>query len=658
MDEMTNQYYLVREDGTKVDNPLIEGLTVNFTGDGSLVEIHEGSHFRNCVVNISHSSCLIIKRTSKVGLINVTFALAGASVDNRVEIDEGISISNSCRFALENTDHAAVYVGKDNMWSSSIVVRASDGHQILDRKTGRVVNTARPVIIGDNCWIGSNATLLKGVVLPDHTIVGQSAVVTRRFREPYTVIAGNPARVVRTNATWNRTYVLDRELPKADVMDSSVSERTFSEFKVLYDDGSVNIDRLKGVANELKRQNRLSDLRCLLDGVGALPFQQRENAMTFVDTFRNQLRSYQLVRDKLETSPEYEFVELSFFDERHPTILSEADVPVVDALASGLYRVGENSTDRFSTFDADFAGVDAETRERFMRAGFNVSIPAHGANEFRVMHDARVFDFDPSFYTVSEAAKVSSINSARLAKFSSFNYRKRYINNVLEKAIILPIPYYHKNFYHYTAEVIYGLRMLEYFPQDWPLVYVEDLFGVLAYSLGKLSIDKDRLIRFEELGSTEIASAIALYPSTLFDWDAGHYRFFRRLVENGATQRKGKVYLSRKKSGRSLNNEEEVESLLATGGFQIVYAEELSVADQIRVFAEAAVLVAPHGAGETNILYMAEGTKLIEIFSPSFLAKDYYLRSRHNSMAYLPLIAEKNELTMDQMNIILQWSDQ
>lgn len=57
---------------------------------------------------------------------------------------------------------------------------------------------APPIRIGRNCWIGMNAVILPGVTLGDRTIVGAGAIVTKSFPEGNCVIAGNPARVIRT----------------------------------------------------------------------------------------------------------------------------------------------------------------------------------------------------------------------------------------------------------------------------------------------------------------------------------------------------------------------------------------------------------------------------------------------------------------------------
>lgn len=56
---------------------------------------------------------------------------------------------------------------------------------------------AKPVTIGDNCWIGMNAVILPGVTLGDFTTVGAGSVVTHSF-DGHCVIAGNPAKVIKT----------------------------------------------------------------------------------------------------------------------------------------------------------------------------------------------------------------------------------------------------------------------------------------------------------------------------------------------------------------------------------------------------------------------------------------------------------------------------
>jgi maltose O-acetyltransferase len=54
----------------------------------------------------------------------------------------------------------------------------------------------RPISIADGAWLGGGAIVLPGVTVGEEAVVGAGAVVTRDV-EPRTVVAGNPARVIR-----------------------------------------------------------------------------------------------------------------------------------------------------------------------------------------------------------------------------------------------------------------------------------------------------------------------------------------------------------------------------------------------------------------------------------------------------------------------------
>lgn len=69
-----------------------------------------------------------------------------------------------------------------------------DGN-FLKNKNWDVVNT-KPIKVCDNSWIGMNATILKGVTIGEGAIVAACSVVTKDV-PPYTVVAGNPALVVK-----------------------------------------------------------------------------------------------------------------------------------------------------------------------------------------------------------------------------------------------------------------------------------------------------------------------------------------------------------------------------------------------------------------------------------------------------------------------------
>lgn len=85
-----------------------------------------------------------------------------------------------------------LFVG-DYVGCASNVVIISGNHSVYNQDESDL----RETIIGDNCWIASNVTILAGVVLGPRTIVGAGSVVTKSFEEGYCVIAGNPAKIIK-----------------------------------------------------------------------------------------------------------------------------------------------------------------------------------------------------------------------------------------------------------------------------------------------------------------------------------------------------------------------------------------------------------------------------------------------------------------------------
>ena len=69
-------------------------------------------------------------------------------------------------------------------------------HELQAEPRNRGLEVARPIVIEENVWIGGSAILLPGVTVGRNAVVGAGAVVTRNVPEN-TVVAGNPARVIR-----------------------------------------------------------------------------------------------------------------------------------------------------------------------------------------------------------------------------------------------------------------------------------------------------------------------------------------------------------------------------------------------------------------------------------------------------------------------------
>lgn len=93
-------------------------------------------------------------------------------------------------------------IGKGSMVSWDCQILDSDFHAILgvDGEEGAI---STPIVIEDQVLLGCGTTILKGVVVRHDSVVGAGSVVSGGIQfPPYSLIAGNPARVVRTIGGW------------------------------------------------------------------------------------------------------------------------------------------------------------------------------------------------------------------------------------------------------------------------------------------------------------------------------------------------------------------------------------------------------------------------------------------------------------------------
>lgn len=93
-------------------------------------------------------------------------------------------------------DVAPIVIGDDTQLAPGVQVLTAT-HPIDPEQRRQKWETAEPVTIGQNVWLGAGAIVLPGVTIGHNTVVGAGAVVTKDL--PANVLAvGNPARVIRT----------------------------------------------------------------------------------------------------------------------------------------------------------------------------------------------------------------------------------------------------------------------------------------------------------------------------------------------------------------------------------------------------------------------------------------------------------------------------
>ncbi|MGN6492517.1 MAG: acyltransferase [Agriterribacter sp.] len=86
-----------------------------------------------------------------------------------------------------------IYIGDYTQIASNVAI-ISANHDLYNTRK----HVAKEVKIGKYCWIGTGAAIMPGVILGDFTIVGAGSIVTKSFAEGFCVIAGNPAKKIKT----------------------------------------------------------------------------------------------------------------------------------------------------------------------------------------------------------------------------------------------------------------------------------------------------------------------------------------------------------------------------------------------------------------------------------------------------------------------------
>ena len=95
-----------------------------------------------------------------------------------------------------------INIGNDCLFSANITFRTGDSHSIINCETKQRINQSKNISIGNHVWIGNQVTILKGVNILDHTIIGTGSLVTKSCGLEGVILAGNPAKIVKTDITW------------------------------------------------------------------------------------------------------------------------------------------------------------------------------------------------------------------------------------------------------------------------------------------------------------------------------------------------------------------------------------------------------------------------------------------------------------------------
>lgn len=205
----------------------VSGLRESIQGLDNSIHAN-GARFVNVQLDIVGDHNQIMFGEGSV-LNNLKIRIRGS--DHRIELGRNCRISKEGVFWIED-DHcllsigsnttmveasiavtepgSKVVIGEECMFANDIDIRVGDSHSVVNATTGERINFAENIEIGRHVWIAAHTVILKGVTIGENSVVASGAVVTRSC-DPGSILAGNPAKVIRSGISWQRDRILKSE---------------------------------------------------------------------------------------------------------------------------------------------------------------------------------------------------------------------------------------------------------------------------------------------------------------------------------------------------------------------------------------------------------------------------------------------------------------
>lgn len=134
------------------------------------------------------------------------------------KMDIGRNVKISLRANLDTTNPRGVHIGDGTYIAFHAVIFTHDMSRVIHTNT----------YVGRNCFIGAHAIIMPGVRVGDECIVGSGSVVTKDV-PPGSIVAGNPAKVVRSGIRTGQWGILVDAFEEAVAMERADLESARSE---------------------------------------------------------------------------------------------------------------------------------------------------------------------------------------------------------------------------------------------------------------------------------------------------------------------------------------------------------------------------------------------------------------------------------------------
>jgi acetyltransferase-like isoleucine patch superfamily enzyme len=113
----------------------------------------------------------------------------------------GVGCGFNGHSTIQMHEPTSIDIGAHSLFGGDTMVSSSHVHKIIDVKTRERLNPPGDIVIGRHVWISAGASVWCGANIGADSIVGKGTYVSKQF-PANSLIAGNPARVIREGVTW------------------------------------------------------------------------------------------------------------------------------------------------------------------------------------------------------------------------------------------------------------------------------------------------------------------------------------------------------------------------------------------------------------------------------------------------------------------------
>ena len=106
----------------------------------------------------------------------------------------------SCNANCIITAQKEIRFGDNNLIGWNVNVMDGDGHDIF--KDNQIINFSRNIEIGNDVWIASNVTVLKGTKITDGSIVACNTTISGDFNTGSCIISGTKGKIIKEGISW------------------------------------------------------------------------------------------------------------------------------------------------------------------------------------------------------------------------------------------------------------------------------------------------------------------------------------------------------------------------------------------------------------------------------------------------------------------------